>query len=317
VRGGAGRATFVVVPEDEGRRLDQVLAARLPALSRRRARVLIDLGGVFVDGRRVKVAGRPVRAGERVVAHTGGALERATKRVGRGAREADEARLPPFSILFEDEDLLVADKPAGLLTAPTPESDRGNLWSLLARRPGGGRVFVVHRLDLDTSGVIAFAKTDAANRTLAERFRRHDLERSYVGFARGDFPAHATRLETPVAGRPALTFADVEERFAGRATRVRFRLETGRTHQIRIQCRAVGHPILGDPLYGEPMPDDPPRLALHAERLAFLHPRTGAPLRFESPLPEDLVRWTEALRRVASEPDSKNIQKSPPSGPGH
>jgi len=142
------RETFTITDEDAGRRLDQVLAARVPGLSRRQARVLLDIGGVFVDGRRLKIAGHPVHAGEEVVVVLGGALARATGRPGRDARGKDEARLPPFTIVFEDDELVVVDKPAGLLTAPTPESDRNNLASLLERREGGGPVFVVHRIDL-------------------------------------------------------------------------------------------------------------------------------------------------------------------------
>ncbi len=112
----------------------------MPGLSRRRARVLIDLGGVFIDRHRVKIAGRPVRAGEQVVAHLGGALARAENRVGTAARAADERKLPSFSIVHEDPDIIVVDKPAGLLTAPTPESDRSNLLALLQRRePRAGR----------------------------------------------------------------------------------------------------------------------------------------------------------------------------------
>ena len=128
-----------------------MLAARVPDLSRRRARVLLDLGGVFVDGARTKMAGRLMKAGQAVVANLGGALDRATKTVGSEARARDERGLPPHAIVHEDEDLIVVDKPAGLLTAPTPESDRNNLASLLARAGGGKRaIFVVHRIDLDT-----------------------------------------------------------------------------------------------------------------------------------------------------------------------
>ena len=131
------RVTFKVTDEDVGRRLDQVLAARVPGLSRRQARVLLDIGGVFVDKRRIKIAGRAMHAGEEVVAVLGGALARATGRTGTSAREGDERRLPAYAIVFEDEALIVVDKPAGLLTAPTPESDRNNLSDLLARRQEG------------------------------------------------------------------------------------------------------------------------------------------------------------------------------------
>jgi 23S rRNA pseudouridine1911/1915/1917 synthase len=305
---GSERARFIAGDADAGRRLDQVLATRVPGLSRRQARVLLDIGGVFVDGRRVKVAGRPVRAGEEIVAHVGGALARADKRVGRAARDADEQRLPPPACVFEDEDLVVVEKPAGLLSAPTPESDRGNVVSLLARRaPGPPQpIFVVHRLDLETSGLLVLAKTDLANRALAERFRVHDIERAYLAVLAGAPPESLARIDRPVGGRRAVTHIAVEERLAGgRATLVRCRLETGRTHQIRIHAEAIGHPVLGDPRYGRsgagpappPVPR-PPRMALHAAALGFRHPRTGAPLAFESAWPADLAAWTDGLRAL-------------------
>jgi 23S rRNA pseudouridine1911/1915/1917 synthase len=292
------RVTFTVGDAEAGLRLDQALAARVPGLSRRRARLLLDIGGVFVDGRRVKVAGRPVRAGEKVVAHVGGALERATPRTGRDARADDEARLPPFAIVHEDEDIVVVDKPSGLLTAPTPESDRGNLASLLARRPGGGPVHVVHRIDLETSGLLVFAKTDEANRALSEKFRAHDLGREYLAVVAGAFPDELRVIERPVGGKRAVTHVAVEERFGARATLLRCRLETGRTHQIRLHAEAEGHPVLGDPRYGAArVSPRPPRMALHATLLSFAHPRTGAPLSFTSPWPTDLAAWLEAMRR--------------------
>src|SRR5689334_4841659 len=154
------RVAFTVGADDVGRRLDQVLAARVDGLSRRQARVLLDIGGVFVDGRRIKIAGRPMHKGEEVVAVMGGALARATQRTGRAARVEDERHLPAFSIVFEDDDVVVVDKPSGLLTAPTPESDRNNLCDMLARRAQPpASIFVVHRIDLETSGLVVFAKT--------------------------------------------------------------------------------------------------------------------------------------------------------------
>ena len=154
----AVRHRFVVAPAEAGLRLDQALAARVSGLSRRKARALIDLGGVFLDGARVKVAGRTVRPGQEVVAVIGPAFERATKEVGREARARDEAGLPPFHVVYTDEDLVVVDKPSGLLTAPTPESDRSNLARLVADRLKGP-VYVVHRLDLGTSGLLVLART--------------------------------------------------------------------------------------------------------------------------------------------------------------
>ncbi len=292
------RFSFRVEEAEAGTRLDQLVAARVPELSRRRARVAIDLGGVFVDGHRTKIAGRPMRPGEEVVVNAGGALAMATKGTGREARAVDESRLPPYAIVFEDEDLVVVEKPAGLLTAPTPESDRGNLQSLLSRRAEGPAqpIFVVHRLDLPTSGLLVFAKTPDANRVLSEAFRVHDLERAYLAVVAGAFPDARRVLEDPIAGRAARTHVSVEERFADRATLLRCRLETGRTHQIRIHTANAGHPVLGDPQYGIRTPVDPPRMALHATHLAFAHPLSRAPLAFDSPWPADLAPWRARLR---------------------
>ncbi len=258
---------------------------------------MLDIGGVFVDGRRVKIAGKLMYAGEKVVAHVGGALERATPTTGREARTRDEARLPSFALVFEDEDLVVVDKPSGLLTAPTPESDRNNLASLLARRAGGAPVHVVHRIDLETSGLLVFAKTEDANRVLSEKFRAHDLGREYLAVVAGAFPDDARVIDRPVAGKRAVTHVAVEERLGARATLLRCRLETGRTHQIRLHVQAEGHPVLGDPRYGgAPLSPRAPRMALHATLLAFAHPRTGAPLSFTSPWPADLEPWLAAFR---------------------
>jgi 23S rRNA pseudouridine1911/1915/1917 synthase len=288
---------FTVSAQEAGLRLDQLLAVRVPGLSRRRARVLIDLGGVFVDRRRVKIASRPMQPNEEVVAHLSGALSRAENRTGEAARSAEESRLPPFGIVHEDEDVVVVDKPAGLLTAPTPESDRSNLLSLLSRR-GEQRqdVKLVHRLDLPTSGLLIFAKTDLALKALSERFRSHDLERVYLAVVAGMFPPRIQIIDQPIERRPARTRVELLERLGTRASLLRFTLETGRTHQIRLHGRALGHPVLGDTVYGQPTSFDPPRLALHATRLALPHPRTGAPLAFESPWPPDLAPWLEGLR---------------------
>ena len=285
------RVTFTVAEGDVDRRLDQVLAARVEGLSRRQARLLLDIGGVFVDGRRVKVASRPMHAGEEVVAVMGGALARATQKTGRAARSADEQTLPPFTVVFEDEDIVVVDKPSGLLTAPTPESDRNNLADLLSRRPGSVPVFVVHRIDLETSGLVMFAKTADANRELSNRFRDHDLERAYLAAVAGRFPDGTKRIDRPVGGRRAVTHVEIRERFDDRATLVSCRLETGRTHQIRLHMAEVGTPVIGDARYGRPFSPAPPRMMLHATRLGFVHPRTGAPLSFESAWPQDLQGW--------------------------
>lgn len=289
---------FTAGEDDHGKRLDQVLAARVPELSRRRARVLIEIGGVFLDKARVKVAGRPVRKGQAVEIHIGGALSRASGEVGAEARARDEAALPPYRVAFEDSDLVVVDKPAGLLTAPTPESDRSNLASLLARREGkDGRVFVVHRLDLDTSGLLVFAKTPLANSALAERFRTHDVQREYLTVVAGAVPDALARIDAPLRGKRAVTNVTVTQRFGDAATELRCALETGRTHQIRMHLSGASHPVLGDTTYGRRTSIDPPRMALHAAVLGFVHPRTGEKVELSSPWPPDLAPWLESLPR--------------------
>lgn len=297
------RHRFVAGEEDEGKRLDQVLAARVPDLSRRRARVLIEIGGVFVDRSRVKVAGRVIRAGQTIEVTMGGAFARAASDVGSEARARDEASLPAFQVVFEDDDIVVVDKPAGLLTAPTPESDRNNLLSVLSRRgrPGsaGARpLFIVHRLDLDTSGLLVVAKTPLANKNLAERFRVHDVRREYLSVVLGELPEACSRMDAPIRGKRAVTNVSIEERLGTGATLIRCRLETGRTHQIRIHLAGVSHPVLGDTEHGRKTPFDPPRMALHAAVLGFAHPRSGAPIELSSPWPADLSPWLDSLRRA-------------------
>jgi 23S rRNA pseudouridine1911/1915/1917 synthase len=285
---------FVIPDADDGLRLDQALARHVPGLSRRKARVLLDIGGVFVDKARVKVAGRLVRKGQTVEANLGGVLERA-------AGNRPEVALPEYRVVHEDEHLIVVDKPAGLVTAPTPESDRGNLLDLLSRRPGGGQVYLVHRLDMPTSGLLVFAKTPAANRALSDRFVAHDVERAYLAVVVGEWPESVTRIDRPIGGRRAVTHVLAREVLGGgAATLVRFGLETGRSHQIRIHATGVAHPVLGDTQHGVELlrGDAPraPRLALHATVLGFVHPATGERVRWERPLPDDLAGWVETLR---------------------
>lgn len=279
---------FDVPAEAEGLRLDQCLARYVEPLSRSSARVALDLGAVFVDERRVKVASRKVFTGQHIVVHLGGAFERAHKQVGRAARERDEAQLPPFRVLFEDEHLVVVDKPAGLLSAPTPEGDSGNLARLLSRR--GSEVFVVHRLDLQTSGVLVYAKTQAANHALSEMFRLHDLTRRYDVFAAGTCSDEVFSVRQSLSGKPAVTH------FRRLAQHAEFcyleaTLETGRTHQIRRHLLSRGLPVLADAEYTRREPWHPQRLALHAKHLAFVHPATGASLAFDVELPDDLAAW--------------------------
>ena len=160
---------------------------------------------------------------------------------------------------------------------------------------------MVHRLDLDTSGLLVFARTELANRALAERFRVHDVERVYLAALRGEMAEEARTVELPIAGRRAVTHLAVVERRPG-VTLSRCTLETGRTHQIRLHARHLGHPVLGDKQHGEPSSIDPPRMALHAAVLGIAHPRTGEALRFECPWPEDLAGWWAALSAPSAGP---------------
>tara|TARA_R110002096_G_scaffold143328_4_gene299357 strand:+ start:151841 stop:152737 length:897 start_codon:yes stop_codon:yes gene_type:complete len=283
-----------VTAEHEGLRLDQFLAATVPDLSRRKARVLLDIGGVFVDRARVKVAGRVVKVGQLVEVVLGGAFDRATKKTGQVARSKDAEKLPAHAVLFEDDHICVATKPAGLLTAPTPESDRGNLADALGRERNL-RMFVVHRIDLDTSGILVFAKTEDANRELSETFRKHAIERQYLAVVDGQWPDDLTRIEEDVGGKSAVSHFAVDQHIGDRATVLRVTLETGRTHQIRLHAAGVGQPVLGDKQHGRVSDMAPPRMALHARKLAFKHPITGEALSFETELPNDLRTWLDHL----------------------
>lgn len=276
---------FIVAPDDAGLRLDQLLAKRVPGLSRRTARKVLEIGGVFVERTRIKIGSKLIQPGRKVEVYVGGALEAVTA--------AEKEAPPALDIVFEDDSLLVTDKPSGLATAATRETDRHNLLHYLAQRPSSPDLHLVHRLDLETSGLLVLAKGAQAARTLSEAFRGHDLERSYRLVMLGRL-TEAQTIEQPVEGRPARTiFTPVESR--GALTLADARLETGRTHQIRVHAQHIGMPVLGDRRYGQPSEHNPPRLALHARVLGFRHPVTGAPMRFEREWPADLKEWWETL----------------------
>ncbi len=290
--------TFCVPPEAEGLRLDQCLARYVPSLSRRTARVALSIGAVFVDRKRVKVASRSVRRGQQITVHLKGAFERALAQSAPHAA-APSLKLEAPRILHEDEELVVLDKPAGMLAAPTPESDLNNVQAWLQQRaPSRTRVYVVHRLDLQTSGVMVYAKTERANRHLSELFRLHDLRRCYAVFAEGQVSWKEQLVELPLHGRRAVTRFQREARLP-RFTRLRAELETGRTHQIRLHLLALGHPVLADARYSKRRPWHPPRVALHATLLEFRH-LDGRSRHFETPLPDDLETWYQAQLQSTS-----------------
>jgi 23S rRNA pseudouridine1911/1915/1917 synthase len=276
--------TFEVAGDETGLRLDQVIPKHVTGLSRRKARAVIDLGGVFVDKTRVKIAGRTVRAGQRIEVNVGGALD-------------NPKESPPPKIVHVDDHVIVVDKPAGLVTAPTPESDRGDVLDQLAQK--FGEVYLVHRIDLPTSGLLVFARTRDANKKLGDAFKVHDVEREYRAVAVGEVSEQT--IDRPIDGRRAVTHVRPVEPLSG-ATLLSVRLETGRTHQIRIHLAGIARPVAGDRTHGGEterlfsLDKRPPRLALHARLLGFVHPATGQRVTFESELPDDLARWIDSLR---------------------
>ena len=282
-------------------RLD-LAVARTFGLSRRAARDAVRAGRVDVDGAAVDEPGRELTADARVELHPNRPLQRRVR-----------TRL---SVLYEDKDVIVVDKPAGLLTVPTEDREKDTLWARVLhylQHRYGGRPYagIVHRLDKDTSGALVFARHRDALHALQDRFRTHAIDREYVALVAGapkdtgTFDADLVRepgLRRSVAGRGetgrrAVTRYRTLERFPGAAL-VAIRPETGRTHQIRVHFSAGGHPVLGDRVYGTEggAAAQAPRQMLHARALGFPHPRTGEPVSAASPLPDDFERVLAALR---------------------
>jgi 23S rRNA pseudouridine1911/1915/1917 synthase len=321
---------FAATEGEAGSRLDAALAKRMDR-SRAEMAALIRGGRVRVGGRTAKPS-HVLRLGERVEADL----------PPRRDLEPDAEALP-VHIVYDDADLIVVDKPAGMATHPGPGSERGTLVNALLAvvgplpvagdtlRPG-----IVHRLDKETSGLLVVAKTERAMRALSAAIAAHHVEREYDAVVWGVPPAASGAIDAPLArdpasrtrfavrheGKRAVTHYRVVETFSrarekaltgkrplakGRGTRdadekagaalLRLTLETGRTHQIRVHCAAIGHPIVGDPVYGAGYPDmGIARQALHAARLRFVHPVTGAPLSFEAPWPQDFAALVTRLR---------------------
>lgn len=281
--------TFTVPAADAGLRLDQLLAKHVPGLSRRTARKVLLIGGVFVEQSRVKVASKLLKPGRRVDVHLGSALDTVIA--------AEKGDPPALDLVFEDEQVVVVDKPPRLPSAATRESDRHDLLHYLSLRPSSPRTHLVHRLDLETSGLLVVAKTAEAAQRLSELFRDHRVERVYHAVLTGDLSG-VRSVDEALAGRPARTTFTPLARKPG-VTLAEARLDTGRTHQIRLHAQHIGHPVLGDHRYGRPGGPQPPRLALHAQVLGFAHPTTGTPMRFERPWPADLQDWWQAIPEQA------------------
>jgi len=288
---------------DAGERLDSFLAG--PLGSRARAQRLIEAGAVTVDGAVVPKRHR-MTPGEAVV------VDEDAESVPAG----DPSQTADFAVAYEDEHLVVVDKPAGVVVHPARGHWHGTLAQALEGRAAGGedayRAGIVHRLDRDTSGLLVVAKTDAVHTALKEALRRREIIREYLALVEGRPPARSGTIDAPIgrdrrtrtrhstdtdAPREAVTEFTLE-RALPRSTLLRVRLQTGRTHQIRVHLQAIGHPVCGDPEYGTPGLYGLERQFLHAEHLAFAHPVTGEPVDVHSPLPADL---TAALERATVE----------------
>ncbi|MFN4148935.1 MAG: 23S rRNA pseudouridine(1911/1915/1917) synthase RluD [Rhodocyclaceae bacterium] len=289
-----------------GMRLDAVLAKLFPEHSRSRLQHWLREGLIRVDGALADPK-RKVLGGETV-----------TCAAAPAPSFADAAEDIPLSILYEDESLIVIDKPAGLVVHPGNGNERGTLMNALlhhapqlAQVPRAG---IVHRLDKDTSGLMVVAKNLAAQTGLVRALAAREVKRHYLALVLGTLTAdgvidapigrHPTqRIKMAVVksgGKAARTHYFVRERFA-RCTLLECRLETGRTHQIRVHLASIGHPLVGDPVYGRKKSGDArldafPRQALHAFRLALVHPELGSEMQWESSLPADFTALLESLR---------------------
>jgi 23S rRNA pseudouridine1911/1915/1917 synthase len=285
-------STRHAVPETAaGERLDRFVSTIPGVGSRAAAERLLAAGKVLVDGI-VQPKSHRLEGGEEV------AVDLVVASVAPSAPPAE------LRIAYEDDHLLVVDKPAGLVVHPAAGHASGTLVQALAGLSAGGdpeRPGIVHRLDRDTSGLLVVARTEEAYEGLRTLVRRHALEREYLALVRGRPRSRTGRIEAPIgrdrrvptrrsldtdAPKDAVTHFELVELFDGHAL-LRVRLETGRTHQIRVHLAAIGLPVVGDPVYGAPEPTLG-RQFLHAARLAFVHPVTGLPVEVVSPLPADL-----------------------------
>ena len=320
---------LVVAAEEAGERLDRVLAARVAELSRSRHKALILAGRVAIDGATIRDPDHRVNAGGTIVLDLPPPEELAI-----GAEDI------PLEVVFEDDELIVIDKPAGLVVHPAAGNWTGTLVNALVAHCGetlsgvGGvkRPGIVHRLDKDTTGLMVVAKTDHAHRALSAQFADHGrtgpLRRGYLAFVWGAPDRPRGTIDKPIdrhprardkmavreGGREAITHWEVLERYIGTdgetvASLLACRLETGRTHQIRVHLAAIGHPLLGDDVYGGGFKTKASHLgpeagkalealgrqALHAYLLTIEHPSQGKNLEFRSELPDDLRRLRHGL----------------------
>ena len=329
------RTRLRVAAADKGDRLDRYLAKGAGGLSRSRLKGLILAGEVTIDGDTIRDPGHHVNFGETI-----------TLTIPPDEPAVPEGEAIALAVVYEDADLIVIDKPKGLVVHPAAGNRTGTLVNALIAHCGaslsgiGGvkRPGIVHRLDKDTTGLMVVAKNDAAHRSLAAQFADHGrtgaLKRSYLAFVWGVPDRRKGTIDAPLGrhkqardriavrpdGRAAVTHYEVLETFPGAdgkpvASLIACRLETGRTHQIRVHLAHIGHPLLGDETYGTGFKTKAAllsqtaqkalsalgRQALHAHILGFQHPTSADPLEFASPLPGDLARLRESLAKGAAQ----------------
>jgi 23S rRNA pseudouridine1911/1915/1917 synthase len=302
-----------IADELAGMRLDRALALSVPTVSRERLKALISSGHVRAGA---VLARDPAM---KVVADAAFDID-----IPLPTAMANEAQDIALEIVFEDDHLLIVDKPAGLVVHPAAGNLDGTLVNALLHHCAGrlsgiggvARPGIVHRIDKDTSGLLVVAKTDPAHEGLSAQFARHSIDRRYIAMVAGRPQATGT-IDAPLArsphdrkkiaiqprGKHAVTHYTLIEPLRHGAM-VECRLETGRTHQIRVHMASIGHPLIGDPVYGRNRPEhrdvlrmlDFKRQALHAAHLGFVHPVTGATMSFESKLPHDMQALFAALR---------------------
>jgi 23S rRNA pseudouridine1911/1915/1917 synthase len=302
--------TVTVPPEARRGRADR-FAADLTGLSRSHVQKLIGEG-------RLTAANQPLKANTIV---TGGTVMRLEVPPPEAPTPQAEPDIP-VAVVYEDDDLIIVDKPAGLVVHPAPGHQSGTLVNALLGRDGGAafggiagvrRPGIVHRLDRDTSGLLMVAKQDVAQASLMGQLKARRVKKTYIALVQGSVSAAVGRIEAPIGrdpkhrtrmgvvpdGRPATTGYRVRERFAG-WTLLELDLVTGRTHQIRVHLDAIGHPVAGDPIYGTGTsrrgPDGLQRLFLHSWRIELTSPSTGRIIRAEAALPAELEAVLERLR---------------------
>lgn len=297
---------YTVCEENTGERIDKLLSSLLPDMSRSAIQKLVDEGGVLVDGRSVS-KNYKLKNGDEI-----------TVVIPEPEELKVEPQDIPIEIVYEDDSLLVVNKPKGMVVHPASGNPDGTLVNALLFHCKGRlssingviRPGIVHRIDKFTSGLLMVAKTDKAHNSLAEQIKSHSFTREYNAICVGRFAEKTGTINEPIGrskldrkkmcvtyqnSKEAVTHYEVMEEF-GQYSLVRFRLETGRTHQIRVHSAFAGHPVLGDDVYGKPFKGLEGQ-CLHAKKLGFVHPQTGEYMEFDSELPDYFLRVLEKLRK--------------------